>query len=258
MSALGDTFRAKRESQGLTLLDVAERTHIRWDYLAAIEAENWKAIGPPVYVRGFMRSYARCLGLDGDAAVAQFAGKTPSAPARSVAGVPPRTIAHRPEPLVLEREGKPRAGLSLGAIAGLCVALALVIFVGYQYAQYSRGGALAVHRATPAHEASSAPLERTDRSVPAGRMAEARPATKPADRASGFAVRLRDSSWVRVVVDGKVAMEGIYPTGTERTFVGRSATVRVGNAGGVDIAVDGKDLGPMGGLGDVAERSFQL
>jgi hypothetical protein len=77
-------------------------------------------------------------------------------------------------------------------------------------------------------------------------------------RPSQFAVRLRDSSWLRVIVDGKVTMEGLFPKGTQRAFSGRSATVRVGNAGGVDIYVDGKDLGPMGGLGDVAERSYQL
>ena len=89
MAALGETFRKARESQGLTLADVAERIHIRDVYLTAIEAENWSAIGPAVYVRGFVRTYARCLGLDADAAIATLAGEArPGTPLASPANVP--------------------------------------------------------------------------------------------------------------------------------------------------------------------------
>ena len=62
MPALGDRFRAAREARGLTLSDVAEQIRIRSVYLAAIEEENWSAIGAPVYIRGFLRTYARFLG----------------------------------------------------------------------------------------------------------------------------------------------------------------------------------------------------
>jgi transcriptional regulator with XRE-family HTH domain len=259
MSALGETFRTMRESQGLTLSDVADRIHIRSVYLAAIEAEDWTAIGPPVYVRGFVRSYARCLGLDADAFVARLAEATPTGAAQRLAAAP--SVAARPpkaprvEPVLAPRDRPARPGLSLGAIAGVLVALGLVLFVGYEYLQYSRGESVPVTAATalPAE-----PIARLSGPRAAARTAALVPRTKTADRSSEFAVQLQDSSWLRVVVDGKVAMEGLYPRGTQRAFNGRSATVRVGNAGGVDIFLDGKDLGPMGGLGDVAERSYQL
>jgi transcriptional regulator with XRE-family HTH domain len=64
MPALGERFRAAREARGLSLSDVAEQIRIRSVYLAAIEDDNWNAIGAPVYVRGFLRTYARFLGLD--------------------------------------------------------------------------------------------------------------------------------------------------------------------------------------------------
>jgi transcriptional regulator with XRE-family HTH domain len=250
MSALGNAFRAKRESQGLTLSDVAERIHIRRVYLEAIEAENWSAIGQPVYVRGFLRNYARCLGLDADAAVAQFEScRSGAPPSPAPVPTPERAFSQRPETRVVEREDAPRRGLSLGAIAGMAVALALVIFAGYQYIEYSRAESAPrdVRKAAPSPE-RSAQLERSGRGLSG---------TVP-PRISAFGIRLRHSSWVRVVVDGKVELEGIYPADTQRTFSGRWATVRAGNAGGVEISVDGRDLGPMGGSGDVAERSFQL
>ena len=75
MPALGERFRAAREARGLTLSDVAEQIRIRSVYLAAIEDENWTAIGAPVYVRGFLRTYARFLGLDPEESVAAFNGE---------------------------------------------------------------------------------------------------------------------------------------------------------------------------------------
>jgi cytoskeletal protein RodZ len=256
MSALGESFRTARESQGLTLADVAARIHIRSAYLAAIEAEDWKAIGPPVYVRGFVRGYARCLGLDADAIVAALADNPASSGAFRV------PAPARAEALGFDRAQSSKRRLSPGALAGALVAFALVLFVGYQYVVYQReqGVPTAAARPVPVTQPAAQP-QPAGPSLPAPAFAPSarrRSEVKIDERASGFAVRLRDSSWLRVTVDGKVTMEGLYPSGTTRTFAGRSATVRVGNAGGVDISVDGKDLGPMGGLGDVAERSFQL
>jgi cytoskeletal protein RodZ len=252
MGALGDAFRTAREAQGLTLSDVAQRIHIRTAYLAAIESEDWKVIGPTVYVKGFLRSYARCLGLDADAAVRQLGGEAGVAPVRHV---PPPAYAStpRPDPPATARgtPPRPRRGLSFLAVAGLVVAIGLVVAAAYEYVDMRLGAPVAANDVASA--APATPLA-TISSTPQ----PARPSPVLERRVSGFALRLADSSWLRVVVDGKVAMEGIYPKGTERTFSGRSATVRAGNAGGVDVSVDGKDLGPMGGLGDVAERSFQL
>ena len=71
-------------------------------------------------------------------------------------------------------------------------------------------------------------------------------------------VKLSERSWLRVVVDGKSQMEGIFPAGTQRAFQGKSAVVRAGNAGGVGLIVNGKSIGKLGASGDVVERAFSL
>jgi hypothetical protein len=73
-----------------------------------------------------------------------------------------------------------------------------------------------------------------------------------------MAIVLTAPSWLRVTVDGSVSMEGTFPAGTSRAFHGKAAAVRVGNAGGVAIYVDGKDVGKLGKSGDVIDRSFTL
>jgi cytoskeleton protein RodZ len=247
MAALGEEFRRAREARGQTISDVAERLHIRSVYLTAIEDEDWAAIGAPVYIRGFMRTYARYLGLDPEAAVARFT-EAP-ATARGPAPAPARE----------ERKGgRPSAG----ALVAIVVAVLLVGFVGYQY--------VAVHSdqspAVPVVRASVPPAE----PAPSAATAAAAPAVEaesppagaalptPAGDKPKLAIRVTQTSWLRVVVDGKVALEGTYPPGTVKTFAGKSALVRVGNAGGVQIAVGGRPVGRLGADGDVVERHFTM
>ncbi|SIS89509.1 helix-turn-helix domain-containing protein [Alicyclobacillus vulcanalis] len=62
---LGQVLRAKRESLGLTIEDIEERTKIRKRYIEALESGQWDVLPGRVYARGFVRSYAEVLGLDG-------------------------------------------------------------------------------------------------------------------------------------------------------------------------------------------------
>jgi hypothetical protein len=259
VSALGEEFRSAREARSLSLSDVAERLHIRSVYLAAIEDEDWHVIGAPVYVRGFMRTYARFLGLDPEAAVARFAQTVP-------AGTPAAT-APRPQPSANPNEKRPteQSSPSLAAILSIIVAVLVVLFVGYEFYQY-RAGAPAV----PVADSSAAPAD-------AGVAAEGDAGTPPPDADSvaaipplapspapaklvkrGLSLHVTETSWLRVTVDGTVVLEGTLPAGAAKSFGGKVADVRVGNAGGVRIAVNGKTLGPLGASGDVVERRFVL
>jgi cytoskeleton protein RodZ len=63
-TGIGETLRTARRRQGRSLADVAASTRVRESHLAAIESEEFDALGGDVYVRGFITAYARFLGLD--------------------------------------------------------------------------------------------------------------------------------------------------------------------------------------------------
>ena len=254
MSALGEEFRSAREARSLSLSDVAERLHIRSVYLAAIEDEDWHVIGAPVYVRGFMRTYARFLGLDPEAAVARFSSAVP-------AGTPAATAPRPAAAAASEKRSVNRSSPSIAAVLSIVVAVLVVAFVGYEFFQYKAG----TPGAAPLADSSSAPTAAVAAAaapIPADSAAIA-PAASPAPAAAsaakrGLAVRLTETSWLRVTVDGKVVLEGTLPAGAAKSFSGKVADVRVGNAGGVRIAVNGRTMGPLGGSGDVVERRYVL
>ena len=66
MTDIGSQLRAAREAQGLTLEQAFKATRIKQSYLEAIEANQFHTLPGPVQARGFVRSYANFLSLDGE------------------------------------------------------------------------------------------------------------------------------------------------------------------------------------------------
>ena len=89
MPSTGDRLRTERERRKLTVSQVAEATNIKADHVRAIEADDWGAFSAPVYVRGFVKTYARYLRLNDREVAAQLdeelAGRTDFREARGQA-----------------------------------------------------------------------------------------------------------------------------------------------------------------------------
>ncbi len=77
---LGVLLRESRRRRALTLADVHRDIRINPDYLEALEDERWGDLPAPVYARGFLRSYARYLGLDADAVLKMMPADLPKPP----------------------------------------------------------------------------------------------------------------------------------------------------------------------------------
>lgn len=140
---LGDIIRGERATMGKSLLDVQRELHIRATYIAAIEAGDLSAFEAPSFVAGYVRSYARYLGMDPDWCYRRFCLETNfainadfdrSQPSKVIAqpsvsgdlsqGMLSRTrLADGPDPLW--------RSLDYGAVGSVCVVLALVAGLGF-------------------------------------------------------------------------------------------------------------------------------
>jgi len=147
MMDTGSQLRAAREAQGLTLDQAFKGTRIKTSFLEAIEANQFDALPGPVQARGFVRSYANFLGLDGEhlasaldadkSAPSEVRPLTPApaakpsvspAPAKSVLQPPPQKPATTKPPVsiplksVTPLPGKPsepiKRSLKLPPLAG--------------------------------------------------------------------------------------------------------------------------------------------
>lgn len=64
MASVAERLRRAREEQNLTVYQVAEITKIKTDHIRALEAGRFDTFAAPVYIRGFVRTYAKALKLD--------------------------------------------------------------------------------------------------------------------------------------------------------------------------------------------------
>jgi cytoskeletal protein RodZ len=72
MQTIGERLEEARKRKGVSIREAAEATKIRSDYLQKFEANSFDLDLPPLYIRGFMRSYARYLDLDQERFIAEY------------------------------------------------------------------------------------------------------------------------------------------------------------------------------------------
>jgi flagellar biosynthesis protein FlhG len=81
----GEALRQERQRLGQTLEAIASRTKIRQTFLAALEQEEWDRLPSPVFLRGFVREFALCLGLPADPVAKALLSRREQALARTSA-----------------------------------------------------------------------------------------------------------------------------------------------------------------------------
>lgn len=88
MESPGEFLKRERELRGVDLPHIADSTRVPLVQLEALEADDYERLPHPVYVRGFIRAYCKCLGLDeGDAVLRYEAYIEDHAPADAGGGV---------------------------------------------------------------------------------------------------------------------------------------------------------------------------
>jgi hypothetical protein len=123
---IGNSLRSARERQGLGYPEIELATKIRAKYIRALEEEDFDAVPGDAYIRGFLRTYADYLGLDGEVYVDEYASRFLTSwrddepPRREK----PRRVRHR------DRHVERRAVVLV--LAGIALLTALV-FVAWRY-----------------------------------------------------------------------------------------------------------------------------
>ena len=121
MFDIGSSLREARTRQDLDFPELEERTKIRPKYLRALEDEQFEILPAPTYVRGFLRSYAEALGLDGQPFVDEYNS-------RFAVGEEDVSVSVRRVPQPRSRDRSPREShIVVLALLGITVVFALVI-----------------------------------------------------------------------------------------------------------------------------------
>jgi cytoskeleton protein RodZ len=245
---IGETLRRAREERGLSFGDAAERTCIRERYLRALEDEQFDVLGEDVYAKGFLRNYAKALGLDPAPLLDTYRAEYEHPP--------PDEAALTGQVLQGEERPLPRAVRTVAAAATIVLVFALLVAVGQQNDQPTAATPTETQAPAATDEVADAAPEPEPEPEPAPAP---EPEPEPIDGVQVEMVIDGGESWLRVIVDGDIAFEGIKPEGASLTVAGdEEVFLRIGNAGAVRLIVNGEERGAAGDRGEVVERSYRV
>jgi cytoskeletal protein RodZ len=295
MTSIGDTLRRERQRRNLELDQVSRELKISARFLEAIEQENFARLPAGVFAKSFVRQYARLLGIDEEEAaneVQRALAPQPEVPQFAASAQPGIKAAPLPDFYVPKVESwqRVRDGQGFSWSSPLpALALVVVAMLGcslvYGWWQRSRHP-VTTAMASPAHSqaqpAPATPAKTETAQAPAAQPAAsnatdsiptpAEPPARPessvtapapmvASAGSGgpvkVAVTAAEPVWILARTDGKYSFSGTLEANETRTVEAESIVLlRLGNAGGVTITLNGKSIGEVGPKGQV--RTVQL
>jgi len=254
MATIGEELKAARERKGLTIGEVAEKTRISHSFLKALEDEDYSVIPGEVFVTGFLRTYAKELGLDQKELVARYKeNRLP--PVEPQSEKPAEKVQHEPKPSIMKigRGERPArrmplyviilAGLLLGA---LLTGVTLLLTPKQEPAQ---APPMPAPEAVTPPPAPFAPATTSFGQATAFKPMTAARAAKPGEKKGPLVLKLTadEKSWYSYKSDGVERKSGQLAKGASLQVVAdREILLDIGNAGGVTVEFDGKTLKPYG------------
>jgi cytoskeleton protein RodZ len=247
---IGPVLEKARIERGLTLEEAEQATKIRKRYLAGLEREDYGILPDAVYARGFLKTYANYLGLDGEDLSQRL--RSTRRPRRERAlnyDAPKNSGFERPLITPGGLAGTEERKVPLATILGVIVAiLALLAVIG---ALYFVG-----------RDAQLSGFERNSAERQEGRLSgtAAREPAAPEGETLTVSVSVSEKPvWVSVLSDGRIAYEQVAQPGFSREFeADRELSVRAGDAGAVSVAINGQNVGSLGASGEVLTRTWTV
>jgi hypothetical protein len=251
LASFGEELRREREIRGISLKEIADATKISKRFLEAIESNDHKTLPAPVFTRGFVREYARYLGLNSEDMVNRYNYAAAGDDRIEKNAHLERLVAPRTEALPAPRPKKgippPYARIDRNIYILLFVIAALGAAIWF-----------AVSHKRQAQEQASKPV-----AAPALSNSAAKPiaqtSTAPASAAAAqdetlhLVLTLTGDSVVKLYADGQKVFDGEMRRGDHHTFDAKSEFrfATIGNAGGVGATLNGVAIPPFGREGQV-------
>jgi hypothetical protein len=221
---IGNSLREARMRQGLDFPEIEQGTKIRGKYLRALEEEQFDVLPAQTYVKGFLRSYAEYLGLDGQLYVDEYNSRF--------------VVGEEEQPARPRRSAPPSRGLQVQSRVVLLTLLGIAAVTALVIVAWTRGEP---QKETPLGLGNQKPTA----------------VTPPPNRSAVPAVRLivkarRGPCWLQVhktSAAGPILFQGTLEQGQRQLFTGRKLWITLDRPENLVTILNGHTrLLPVGGV----------
>ncbi len=221
---VGDILRKKREELGQDLLEISRTLKISYTYLRALEDETFEKLPEEVYVKGYIRKYAEILNIDPEIVIQAYNQQVS----------PPQ--AENKEAFEKDALKRKRSKIKL-LLTPLLLLLFVITVTFILFPSSSRKKEISI---------SPPPVEPDKENI-----------LKTEDTPHILEVFAIDTTWLLIAVDNTTAKDMILKPGESIKLQAKTGfSLKIGNAGGVNLIFDGKEIGKLGEKGQVVNLNL--
>jgi cytoskeletal protein RodZ len=257
LASFGEELRREREIRGISLKEISDATKISKRFLEAIEKNDHPTLPAPVFTRGFVREYARYLGLNAEEIVNRYNFAAAGDDRIEQSTHLDRLVQPQAQPLAKDRERErtsippPYARIDRNVYILIVIALIAASLWALRHKRQSR---LDEARVDTAAASTIAPKTVVPAPVPAPV-----PEPTPVEDLLKLTIDVTRDSWVTLEADGKRVVDEELRAGDHRTIAAKESFrfVAIGNAGGLTLRLNEFELPSLGRAGQVVrDRVF--
>jgi cytoskeleton protein RodZ len=291
---LGARLKREREKRGLSYVQIWEMTRLRPQVLEALEKEDWDRLPSPVFIRSFIRTYAKAIGIEEGTVLRLYERaappeSTPLAPLKGRAKTRRRFSIFMIFPLLVLAAGyylwkeypftekgstrpniarlevsqpsksKPKQGLQKPSEPKHLSEQKKPAAVGEDFS-LPLDFPLEVPAQIPEAGKKKDVLKTEQAPIASGAMdASVEPKVGTATRPSGMVLRahIRERTWIRIFIDDQEPKEYIFSPGSLPEWSAQKGfELLIGNAGGLDLEFNGKKIMNLGDSGQVVRLNL--
>ena len=240
--SFGKELRRERLIREISLEEISAETKISVRLLEALENSDFSRLPAPIFTRGFIRAYARHIGVDPEEKVCAYL-------ADLAASSPEATVARARVRGRFRRGRGATAGAIVGGVATVLLLLGLIARPARRSPQREvlrmapRAAAVAFKNVSVSSEPTPVICQEADAGIAARSTAAA---------VVTLVLEFEQDSWAKLEAPGETLLIGLVRRGEVKRFEGRGGfRLSLGNAGGVRVTIDGRALERLGRPGEV-------
>jgi transcriptional regulator with XRE-family HTH domain len=226
---IGETLKKKREELELDLKEVAHTLRIQYEYLKAIENNDLAKLPPEVYTRAYIREYARFLHIDSETLLDEYAKHQMSTHA----------VIQPESPPVQKKRAFPRKMLLI-PFSTILIVILIIYFPKISH----------VKKTDEVPVVGTLPAVREEVQI-------SPPHVSPGSKHNMLTVNAVETTWLRVEMEGGMSEEVLMKPGETKQWAStKGFSIKVGNAGGVRLVLNDRDMGIPGAKGQVIKLTL--
>ncbi len=277
MDRLGEYLKRERKLRGISLREVSDFTKVPVNLLRAIEDDDYDSLPHPTYVRGFIRAYCKCLGLDENDAILQYEEILRAREESGVKAEETKTPLpqHRSTEWTVAERRRIALVVSLFVIGVMIVLFSFIFMNRYDTQDGGPSGDVkegesiveTVDEGVTGMATFQPPLESEKLSEETVEEEPTSPETmavagegdevgdKPQEEPQKghiLVINAIERTWIKASIDDKEPFEVLLKEGEKVSWEAEKGfLLLIGNAGGVNLVLDGREMGVPGESGEV-------